>query len=171
MLPEDMFKSTEEMTARPRSPSWREQQQLFSKEKVEFIQDQRIIDFFEPTTIFVIGETEYFNKKFKLAKQADDTDQCLMIINKLTTVNKLCSLLNNVATFSKKMKRVCITINKFLLYNNINQDEFNDDYDQALFELVKKFFPTENIKYHYVENLKGKHFNFASPCTQFFITR
>ena len=153
------------------SKSWRLEQQNFSQEKIEFLQDKRILDFFESKPIFVIGQTDYFTKKFELVKTPENTDQCLMIINELISVDKLCSLLNSVNLISKQMKHICIAINKFLVYNTINQEEFNDDYDQALFDLVKKFFPHENVSYYYVENLKGEHFNFASPCTQFFITR
>ena len=161
-----MFKLIEEMTARLKSPSWREQQQLFSKEKVEFIQDQRILNFFDQSPILGIGDIEYFKNTLNIVNKKNKCNQCLTIINKKTLDLDLIKLLKEL----KNIKKICISINKFLIYTQSNNKNIVDDYDEALLILIKKVFKNRNIEHHFIKNLKGDSFNFASPTTQFFIT-
>ena len=43
--------------------SWRQQQQNFASEKVEFAQDQRILEFFNDSPVLGIGDVKYFKNK------------------------------------------------------------------------------------------------------------
>ena len=145
--------------------SWREQQQNFSSEKVEFIQDQRILDFFDNSPILGMGDVEYFKNKLNISNKEQYT-QCLTIINAKTSDIELFSIFDCLKNISK----VCLSINKFLIWTPKNNEKVAEDYDQALFNLIQSIFKNKKIKHYFVKGLKGRHFNFASPTTQFFIT-
>ena len=66
-----MYKSTEETMAKQKSHDWRVQQQNFFKNQivkdVEFVQDQRILNFFsKKDSIYGIGDIDYFKKNLLL---------------------------------------------------------------------------------------------------------
>ena len=145
--------------------SWREKQKSFTTEKVEFIQDQRILDFFSKSPVLTIGDVEYFQDKLNISTK-EQYNQCLAIINKKTSNFELVDLLQHL----KNINRVCLSINKFLIYTRSNYNNVVEDYDQALLDFVKTIFKNRDIKHYFVKDLKGDHFNFASPTTQFFIT-
>ena len=169
----DTFKLIEEMMGKPKFPkslnahhtSWREKQKSFTTEKVEFIQDQRILDFFSKSPVLTIGDVEYFQDKLNISTK-EQYNQCLAIINKKTSNFELVDLLQHL----KNINRVCLSINKFLIYTRSNYNNVVEDYDQALLDFVKTIFKNRDIKHYFVKDLKGDHFNFASPTTQFFIT-
>ena len=55
-----------------------------------------------------------------------------------------------------------------MIYSNIGDKNSIDDYDQALYNLILNIFVESKIEYFFIKNLKGDHFNFASPTSQFF---
>ena len=144
---------------------WRLQQQKFFNADVEFLQDRRILDFFGLLPVLCIGDVEYFKKKLNTYKQKKD-DQCLIIVNKKIKNTELVKLLKKYRNF----KRLCVSINKFCLYTTKNNSKIVDNYDTAILNLVKSIFYNREIEHRFVKGLKGIHFNFASPTTQFFIT-
>lgn len=153
--------------------SWRIKQQRFFKEPVEFEQDQRIKDFFaqtlkEPTLSY--GDISYFNK-INFSENYKKYNQCLLIFNKLIEKSQLFNIIKEIE--SNKLNndaRVCICINKFLIYSQTEDKNCTDDYDQAIFEFISNIFVGSRIEYFFVENLNGNYFNFGSPTTQFLIT-
>ena len=108
---------------------------------------------------------EYFQDKLNISTK-EQYNQCLAIINKKTSNFELVDLLQHL----KNINRVCLSINKFLIYTRSNYNNVVEDYDQALLDFVKTIFKNRDIKHYFVKDLKGDHFNFASPTTQFFIT-
>ena len=90
-----------------------------------------------------------------------------IIINHRIELQELSTLLLNI--YKKQFSRICLSINKFLIYTNVDNDEIIENYDQAIEMLVKSIFLDYETKYFYVQNLKGNHFNFASPTSQFFL--
>ena len=165
-----MYKSTEETMAKQKSHDWRVQQQNFFKNQivkdVEFVQDQRIFDFFNEQPVLGIGDIDYFKSKLQIVKKKEKVSQCLIILNKKILDLDLITLLEKI----KDVKKVCVSINKFLLYTNFYNQDTVEDYDEAIFLLIKNIFKERDVKYFFVKNLQGSHFNFASPTTQFFIT-
>jgi len=145
--------------------SWRETQKSFVSEKVEFVQDQRILDFFDNSVVHAVGDVEYFHDKLNI-KESDSYTQALLIVNTPTSNLELTVMLESI----KNIDRVCVSINKFLLWTQTNRDDVTEDYDTALLELIKSIFKNRNVQHFYVKGVKGRHFNFASPTTQFFIT-
>jgi hypothetical protein len=145
--------------------SWREQQKTFFAEKdIEFEQDQRIIDWLVNATTYAHGEN-YFDKYFSRTVHINEAEQALIFIKIMINVETLTKLLSSFVS----VPRVCISINKFLIYTDTFED-VNEDYDLALLDYIKSIFVNRTIEYHYIPNVKGAHFNFASPTTQFFIT-
>jgi hypothetical protein len=145
--------------------SWREQQKTFFAEKnIEFEQDQRIIDWLDKTKTYVMGDS-YFDKFFQRIDKIDEVDQALIFIKNPISSTKLQLLLFPLIN----IPRVCVAINKFVIYTDKLED-INEDYDIALLDYIESIFKNRVIDYHYVPNVKGSHFNFASPTTQFFIT-
>lgn len=219
---------------KPKSHKWRQIQHTFSKDKIEFLQDKRILDFFSNslnTHTLVYGDTEYFNNKLhtsivydalqwylqdnkklryskiktlktieldykkeekpetkEILKQVhqlvtdifDDNNntqlknnlykQGLIIINELISDHKLDYILKNLKTKLTDDAKICLSINKFLVYARENNDTINDNYDIALLEFVKNIFPERQINHYFIKNVNGNYFNSASPTTQFFIT-
>jgi len=144
---------------------WRIKQQNFAKGTVEFQQDQRILDFFGTTPTRAIGDVEYFKDKINFTESLD-CKQVLLVINTLTFYKDLISQLNEINGFDK----TCVSINKFLLWTDQFNPTIEVDYDIALLSLVKKCFPNNKIEHFFVKNVKGYHFNFVSPTSQFYIT-
>ena len=145
--------------------SWRDIQKSFVQGDVEFAQDKRIIDFFDDSPVMAIGDTDYFSDKINM-KNPEGAKQALVVINDLISDKKFESLLRRI----KHMHKVCVAVNKFLIWTNFNNHDVPEDYDKALLDLIKNIFDDRKIKHCYVKGLKGHHFNFASPTTQFFIT-
>jgi hypothetical protein len=146
--------------------SWRDQQKtFFANSNVEFEQDRRIIDWLDTSKkTWVYGET-YFNNKVQLTNDISTAEQALLFIKNsrsVGVVEHLCKPLIDVP-------KVCIAINKFVIYTNELTD-VNDDYDVALLDFIQSIFVNRQIDYHYIPNVNGSYFNFASPTTQFFIT-
>jgi len=147
--------------------SWRDQQKtFFADSNIEFEQDQRIIDWVDTSKkTWVYGET-YFNSRIQLANDTSSAEQALLFIKTAKNINvveHLCKSLVDVP-------RVCIAINKFVIYTNDFKNNVSEDYDLALLEFIQSIFVNRTIDYHYIPNLNGSFFNFASPTTQFFIT-
>ena len=114
-----------------------------------------------------IGNIEYFKDKLNIVE--DDKikhNQCLVIVNKNTSNIDLIDLLRKL----NNIKKICLSINKFLIHTKVNNKDIIDDYDQALLLLIKQIFKNRDIEHHFIKGLKGDSFNFASPTTQFFIT-
>ena len=154
--------------AKPKSLDWRRQQKNFFSEEVKFIQDQRILNFFDSSPVLGIGNIEYFKDKLNIVE--DDKikyNQCLVIVNKNTSNIDLIDLLRKL----NNIKKICLSINKFLIHTKVNNKDIIDDYDQALLLLIKQIFKNRDIEHHFIKGLKGDSFNFASPTTQFFITQ
>ena len=143
--------------------SWREKQKAFIPGEVELLQDQRILDFFGKVPVYSMGDVNYFQDKLNLVQKPGK--QALAIINKETSDKELGQLLHPI----KKIDRVCVSINKFLIYTNRNNEQVDDDYDMALLHFIENIFEDKRIDHYFVKELKGHHFNFASPTTQFFI--
>jgi hypothetical protein len=146
--------------------SWRDQQKtFFANSSIEFEQDQRIIDWLDTSKkTWVYGET-YFNNKVQLTNDVSNAEQALLFIKNsrsIGVVEHLCKPLIAVP-------KVCIAINKFVIYTNELTD-VNDDYDVALLDFIQSIFVNRTIDYHYIPKVNGSYFNFASPTTQFFIT-
>jgi hypothetical protein len=146
--------------------SWRDRQKTFFAEKnIEFEQDQRIIDWLDTSKkTWVHGET-YFNSRLQITKNLNDAEQALLFIKEdgnIEIVEKICRSLIGIP-------KICVAINKFVIYTDTYND-VNENYDIALLEFIQSIFVNRTIDYHYIPNLKGSHFNFASPTTQFFIT-
>lgn len=143
--------------------SWREKQKAFIPGEVELLQDQRILDFFGKLPVCGMGDVNYFRNKLNLVQQP--VHQSLVIINEETSDMELAQLLQPI----KKIDRVCVSVNKFLIYTNSNNNQVDDDYDKALLHFIENIFQGRRIDHYFVKGLKGHHFNFASPTTQFFI--
>lgn len=144
---------------------WRQKQKTFFLDKnFEFQQDQRILDWAKNNTVNMQGDVTYFKDKLAIS---EDSDNFLCIINHRMELQELFTLLKSI--YNKQFNRICISINKFLLYTNIDNEKMIDNYDQSLEMLVKSIFFDYSIKYFFVPELKGKHFNFASPTSQFFL--
>ena len=148
--------------------AWRTTQKSFVPEEIEFAQDQRILDFFDDRPIYGIGTVEYFRGKLNIITEDDPQShkQALAIISLPTSDLELFYGLECV----KNIDKVCVSVNKYVLWTPSNKDDVIEDYDTALLEFIKTIFPNRHIEHVYVKGLKGHHFNFASPTTQFFIT-
>jgi hypothetical protein len=150
---------------------WRAIQKNFFNEYVEFAQDQRILDFFFTTKkipTYGYGDISYFIDKINFIHNLKSYEQALLIFNSIIEKFELLEIIDN---FKKKLKnnaKICISINKFLLYSNIGDKHAEDNYDQSLKSLIEKQFVKSNIDYYFIKNLKGDSFNFASPTSQFF---
>lgn len=145
--------------------SWRDKQKTFFNEKnVEFEQDKRILDWLDCSKkTYYSGDVKYFRNRTEIAT-IDQAEQALIIINSLTYINSLrtsCTVVQNVP-------RIALAINKFFIFS-LTGTECNDDYDIALLDYITELFPNRKITHFYEPNVKGTHFNFASPTTQFFI--
>lgn len=156
--------------ARLKSHDWRVQQQDFFKnhfvKEVEFVQDQRVFDFFSKQDIILgIGQVDYFKKKLNIIHNRKKCNHCLVVINEKTLDLDLIKILDSIKNF----KKICISINKFILYTESQKSNIIEEYDEAILDLIKKIFVKKKIKHFFVKNLKGFNFNFASPSTQFFI--
>ena len=149
--------------AKQKSVNWRETQKAFASSKVELLQDQRILKFFGKVPTYGVGDIDYFKDKLNFTEKPKD--QALVIINKETNDIKLAKLLRPL----NHVKKVCVSINKFLIYTNKNSTQVDDDYDRALLHFIENIFEHRHIDHYFVKDLKGHHFNFASPTTQFFI--
>ena len=151
--------------------TWRLTQQRFFKEPVEFEQDQRIKDFFsktlkEPTISY--GDVSYF-KEINFSNEYKKYNQCLLIFNRIIEKSLLIDIIENYKSKNlNNNSKVCICLNKFLIYSDIGDKNSIDDYDQALYNLILNIFVESKIEYFFIKNLKGDHFNFASPTSQFF---
>tara|TARA_R110000803_G_scaffold170054_1_gene233141 strand:+ start:242 stop:682 length:441 start_codon:yes stop_codon:yes gene_type:complete len=143
--------------------SWREKQKAFIPGEVELLQDQRILDFFGKLPVYCMGDVDYFQDKLNFVEKP--VHQALAIINEETSDRELVQLLHPI----KKIDRVCVSINKFLIYTNSNNKQVDDDHDTALLHFIENIFEGRRIDHYFVKGLKGHHFNFASPTTQFFI--
>lgn len=151
--------------------NWREIQHGFFKESIEFVQDQRILDFFsdsKQTPTYGYGDISYFKNKINIIDNLQTYVQALLIFNFLVEKEDLLIVLDNLKKKLKNNSKVSISINKFLLYSNTGDKNTNDDYDQSLKVLIENQFKQSQINYYFVKNLKGESFNFASPTTQFF---
>jgi hypothetical protein len=150
--------------------SWREKQKrFFAESKFEFTQDQRIIDWGKNSSIWMYGDVAYFINKLICVNDINQAEKILIIINTRINVDDLKKLLSDIKS-QLASADICLSVNKFLLYSNQNNFTLTDDYDQALNEFVKDIFNNASITYYFVKDLKGKHFNFASPTTQFYIS-
>lgn len=144
--------------------SWREQQKtFFAENNIEFEQDQRIIDWLSNTHTYVYGDN-YFNQYIQRVNNIEEAQQSLIFIKNTISSTSLQALLEPFIN----IPRVCIAINKFVIYTDTFED-VNEDYDIALLDYIKSIFKNRTIEYHYVPNVNGSQFNFASPTTQFFI--
>jgi len=183
-----MYRLTGEMMAKPKFPksleeenqnscrirsnafatAWHSTQKSFVPEEIEFAQDQRILDFFDDQPIYGIGTIQYFRGKLNIITEDDPQSykQALAIINVPTSDLELYHGLECV----KNIDKVCVAVNKYILWTPSNKDSVTEDYDIALLEYIKTIFPNRHIEHFYVKDVKGNHFNFASPTTQFFIT-
>ena len=148
--------------------AWHKTQKSFVPEEVEFAQDQRILDFFDDRPIYGIGNIEYFPGKLNIVTEDDPQSykQALAIVNVPTSDLELFYGLECI----KHIDKVCVSVNKYKLWTQSNKDSVTEDYDIALLEYIKTIFPNRQIEHFYVKGLKGQHFNFASPTTQFFIS-
>jgi len=147
--------------------SWRDQQKtFFANSSIEFEQDKRIIDWLDTSKkTWVYGET-YFNNKVQLTNDISTAEQALLFIKTTRNINVVEHLCKSLIDVPK----VCVAINKFVIYTNDFKNNFNEDYDLALFEFIQSIFVNRKIDYHYIPKVNGSYFNFASPTTQFFIT-
>ena len=183
-----MFKSTGEMMAKPKFPksleetninscrvrsnafvtAWHKTQKSFVAEETEFLQDKRILDFFDDQPIYGIGAIQHLRGKLNIVTKDDPQSytQALAMINVPTSDIELFYGLECI----KDIEKVCVAVNKYVLFTKSNKDNITEDYDQALLEYITTMFPNRNIEHFYVKDVKGHHFNFASPTTQFFIT-
>jgi hypothetical protein len=150
---------------------WRETQKKFFVEDVEFEQDQRIINYFKIKDIPTLGygSISYFSNKIKFVKNLEFYKQALFIFNQKIEKNYLFYFVRKLKNKMINNSKICIAINKFLIYSAHPSLYVNDDYDIALYDFFANEFKKSKIKYFYVKNLKGSHFNFASPTTQFYI--
>jgi len=146
---------------------WRITQQKYSKDPVEFVQDQRILDFLNNGRTKGQGDVAYFKDKLLSAREDQSYQQILVIINKKISKHDLIEKLNEL----RNEKNIFLSINKFLLYTETDDLTIVEDYNQALFNLVKGIFDSHNIKYYFLDRDKGDNFNFASPVTQFHIIK
>lgn len=149
--------------AKQKSVNWRETQKAFASSKVELLQDQRILDFFGQVPVYGVGDIDYFKDKLNFIEKPKH--QALVIINKETSDTQLEKLLHPFT----HVKRLCVSINKFLIYTNKKYTQIDADYDRALLNFIENIFERRKIVHYFVKGLKGHHFNFASPTTQFFI--
>jgi hypothetical protein len=148
--------------------SWRDRQKKFfaNSNTIEFEQDQRIIDWLDTSKkTWVYGET-YFDNKVQLTNNISTAEQALLFIKNAKNIN----VVEHLCKFLVDVPRVCVAINKFVIYTDDFKNDFNEDYDLALLEFIQSIFVNRKIDYHYIPNLNGSYFNFASPTTQFFIT-
>jgi predicted CopG family antitoxin len=146
---------------------WRITQQKYSKDPVEFVQDQRILNFLNNGSTKGLGDVAYFKDKLLSAGEDQSYEQLLCIINQKISKSQLIENLNGL----RKEKNIFLSINKFWIYTETDDPTIVEDYDQALFDLVKGIFDSHKIKYYSIDRDKGDNFNFASPVTQFHITK
>ena len=150
---------------------WRQTQKSFFKEKVEFEQDQRIIDYFvnKDLPTYGLGQILYFLDKINFIKNLQSYQQALLIFNKKIEKDYLKYFIKRFKNKIINDSKICISINKFLIYSKKSSLNLKEDYDLALYDLISEEFKNSKIEYFYIKNLKGDSFNFASPTTQFFI--
>jgi hypothetical protein len=150
---------------------WRQTQKRFFKENVEFEQDQRIIDYFVDKDLptYGLGQISYFLDKINFIKNLQSYQQALLIFNKKVEKDYLKYFIKRFKNKITDKSKICISINKFLIYSKKSSPHLKEDYDLALYDFISDEFKNSKIEYFYVKNLKGDSFNFASPTTQFFI--
>ena len=96
-----MYKLIEEPMAKLKSHDWRVQQQDFFKnhlvKEVEFVQDQRVFDFFSKQDIILgIGHVDYFKKKLNIINNKKKCNHCLVVINEKTLDLDLIKILESI---------------------------------------------------------------------------
>jgi len=150
---------------------WRQTQKSFFKEKVEFEQDQRIIDYFvnKDLPTYGLGQISYFLDKINFTKNLQSYQQALLIFNKKIEKNYLKYFIKRFKNKIANNSKICISINKFFIYSKNSSLNLKEDYDLALYDFISDEFKNSKIEYFYIKNLDGGSFNFASPTTQFFI--
>jgi hypothetical protein len=88
--------------------NWRTQQQNFFDTEVEFLQDKRILDFFDESPLEAIGDVSYFKNKLPFYN-TKHKEQCLIIINRSTSKKQLIATIKKY----KQYKKICVAVNKF----------------------------------------------------------
>ena len=112
------------------------------------------------------GKTDFFPNKVKPYHNA------LMIFNNEIECGELIDTLLRLKNNINNARKICVAINKFLVYSEHNKQNISEDYDIALIKLITSHFDTFKI-YSPIhdKNLKGDNFNFASPYTQIFVDK
>ena len=132
---------------------WRQKQKTFFLNKnFEFEQDKRILDWANNHTIKIQGNVDYFKDKLSIS---ENSNNFLIIINHRIELQELSTLLLNI--YKKQFSRICLSINKFLIYTNVDNDEIIENYDQAIEMLVKSIFLDYETKYFYVQKIGRAH--------------
>lgn len=156
--------------------NWRYTQKNFfaeSKNQTEFLQDQRIFDFFSDShneRVYGYGDIDYFSKKIKFYKGQEKYDCGLIVITQEMEIQSLIQTLQHIKEKLSNAKKIAIAINKFLLYSTREDNEAQVNYESALKDIISRIFDQFDIVHHGDEDMKGDVFNFASPATQFFLT-
>lgn len=156
--------------------SWRKvQKAFFSKEnELEFEQDFRIFNFFADSqnkTIYGYGDIEYFSKKISFSHNSQNYDRALVVINHQIEINVFKQILKEIKKQLINADKIAICVNKFLLYSEKGDKSVNKNYDIALKDIILENYNNFSLDHYFTTDTKGDKFNFASPVTQFFLTR
>ena len=152
------------------SVDWREtQRHMFGGAELE--QDARIKAFFKDSNhenTLLHGDTKYFTDFFP--NKVKPYHNALMIFNNEIECGELIDTLLRLKNNINNARKICVAINKFLVYSEHNKQNISEDYDIALIKLITSQFDTFKI-YSLIhdKNLKGDKFNFASPYTQIYL--
>ena len=151
---------------------WRQQQRKMF-DYAEFEQDARIKKFFNDTAdtpTFTYCKVDYFKNFFYNFEKP--YHNALIFFVEIIEYNQFIKTLEQIKNNIGQCKKVCIAVNKFIIYSDVACPDIEEDYDQALINTIKKCFL--NYKLHeyttYDKDLKGDQFNFASPYTQIYMT-
>jgi hypothetical protein len=108
---------------------WRATQQNFFKEKVEFKQDQRIIDYFINSTLptYGHGPISYFLDKINFVENLKNYQQALLIFNEKIEKDELKSFIQQFKNKIVDNSKICISINKFQIYSKNSSLNLNED--------------------------------------------
>lgn len=156
------------------SMHWREQQVNAFNQPISFKQDVELIEYIHLhnyTSALAQGDVDYFQNYINFVDHGP-VEFCIYILNEKFSWDDLASKINYIIEKDLVANGIIyLSINKFLAEPAKTAYGFNDDYDLAIGEYVKKHINASIENYYYKSDDCGQYFNFAHPTTRFYLRK